>query len=143
MNKYYHDIDDVLYDKFRHCKWADNINLAQRLQRLADDEDDVGFNTALLHIGMLLQIISAALNIKKPEIDKLMEPSARVRQRKMEIIVKEINEKINLRYDFDEDTEILRALFTYQDNGYLLLDKSHFLNLILEKSNDIDSLDKI
>lgn len=143
MNKYYHDIDDEKYDEFRVFKWTDNRNVAKRLTQLSENEDDVGFNTALLHLGMLLQIIAAALNIKKPEIDKLMEPESRSRQRKMEIIVKELNEKINLRYEFDEDVEILIALFTYKDKGYLLLDKSAFIDLILEKSNDIDSLDKI
>lgn len=144
MTKYYHDIDDEQYEKLKVCKLDDNNKVAQIFIDLAEEQNDIGFNTCLLHLGMLMQIIAAALSIKRNEIDELMETDNNAsRQRKMEIIIKELNEKINLRYEFDDNMEILKALYTYKGEGYLYIDKTKFMSLILEKSNDIESLDKI
>lgn len=143
MSKYYHNIDSDEFEELRAYKIKDNCDVARYLQDLADNEDDVGFNTSLLHLGMLMQIIAAALNIKKNEIDSLIDANDSSRQRKMEIIIKELNEKINLRYNFDEDVEILKALYTYAGEGYILIDKLYFMDLILNKARDIDALDKI
>ena len=46
----------------------------------------------------------------------------------METIVKELNQSINLRFEFPEDTEIVEGLFIYEDQSYMSLNKMEFMS---------------
>ena len=58
----------------------------------------------------------------------------KIRNRRINKIVRDLNEKINLRYEFDEDTMIVPSLAVYNNEAYLLIDKCLFVDLILEKA---------
>lgn len=143
MTKYLHNIDDEMYETLQEYKKADNKMVAKQLQQLANENRYVEFNTVLLHLGMLLQIVAASINIKQKELEEIIGDNSNSLQRKMDIIIKELNEKINLRYNFNEDTEILRYLYTYNNEGYVFIEKEMFVVLILQKTDDIVSLNKI
>ena len=61
----------------------------------------------------------------------------------MNFILKELNKKINLRYDFDDDIEIVPSLYTYQGRGYIYIDKSTFVKLLYDKDIDIQTLENV
>ena len=67
----------------------------------------------------------------------------KTRDRKMAFILKELNKKINLRYDLDEKTEIVTCLYTYEGRGYIYVDKSTFCKLLYEKDIDIETLENV
>lgn len=86
------------------------------------------FNFALLNLGSLLKIISIYFELKQDNIESYLKlEKEATRDSKMEKIVKELNTKINLRYEFPEDLEIIKGLYTYENEGYLSIDKYAFL----------------
>ena len=56
----------------------------------------------------------------------------------MEKIVKELNTKINLRYEFPDDFEVIEGLYTYKNEGFLLINKTAFLKQILIDKDEND-----
>lgn len=137
MVKYYHQISEEQFKEFTEERQADNIQSSVYLNNLAESGLDAKYNLSLLHLGMALQILSTALDIKQNEIESLFKlKKSDTRDKKMESIIKELNEKINLRYDFDEKTEVIPYLYTYQDKGYFMFDKTQFLLLLNEEEHD-------
>lgn len=53
-------------------------------------------------------------------------------------MLKELNQKINLRFELDEDTIIIPSLVIYEDEGYLMINKTLFAQLLIEKAKDAD-----
>lgn len=145
MARYYHQIDEEQFNEFTKQRKQDNIDSASYLSELAALGLDAKYNLSILHLGMTLQILATALDIKQNEIEKLFKlEKDETRNKKMESIVKELNEKVNLRYGFDEKTEVVPYLYTYKDNGYFMFDKTQFLLLLNEeKYNEIDILNKL
>lgn len=145
MARYYHQIDEEQFNEFTKQRKQDNIDSASYLSELAALGLDAKYNLSILHLGMTLQILATALDIKQNEIEKLFKlEKDETRNKKMEGIVKELNEKVNLRYGFDEKTEVVPYLYTYKDNGYFMFDKTQFLLLLNEeKYNEIDILNKL
>lgn len=145
MARYYHQIDEEQFNEFTKQRKQDNIDSASYLSELAALGLDAKYNLSILYLGMTLQILATALDIKQNEIENLFKlEKDETRNKKMESIVKELNEKVNLRYGFDEKTEVVPYLYTYKDNGYFMFDKTQFLLLLNnEKYNEIDILNKL
>ena len=61
----------------------------------------------------------------------------------MEMIIKEINNKINTRYEFDKGTEIISCLYTYEGLGYICIEKTQFLILLNEIPIDIETIENM
>ena len=103
------------------------------------------FNFALLNLGTLLQTISIFFDLKEDEFKKILElKKEQVQQRKITLIVNEINEKINLKYDLDEETNIIKEIFVYEDNTYIRLNKVKFIQLLFGRGIiDIINMDNI
>ena len=142
--KYMHDIDETEFEAIALHKQTDNIDTAKYLYDLAQEGNDKQYNFSILNLGALMQIITISLELKQNEIqDFLKLEKEQTRIRKMEAIIKELNERINLRYDFADDTVILPALYTYNNQGYLCVDKLLFLKLLNEKEMGIDSLENV
>ena len=114
------------------------------LQKFIDDKDDRRFNFTLLNIGTLMKICAIELEFKQDEIEHTLQlEKQRTRDRKMNFVLKELNKKINLRYDFDEEIEIVPSLYTYEGRGYIYIDKSTFVKLLYEKDIDIETLENV
>lgn len=145
MVKYYHEVDEKQFKEFTEQRQEDNIQSAIYLNELAEAGLDAKYNLSLLHLGMALQILSTALDIKQNEIEGLFKlTKSETRNKKMESIVKELNEKINLRYDFDENTEVIPYLYTYQHKGYFMFNKTEFLLLLNKQEHEeIEILDNL
>ena len=117
-------------DKVKEQK-KDDVELAELLNGLAKEDMHKQFNFALLNLGTLLQTISIFFDLKEDEFKKILElKKQQVQQRKITLIVNEINEKINLKYDLDEETNIIKEIFVYEDNTYIRLNKVKFIQLL-------------
>lgn len=144
MVKYLHDIDEEKYNELYEAKLADNEDVMKWLQKFIDDKDDRRFNFTLLNIGTVMKICAIELEFKEEEIENALKlEKERTRDRKMGFILKELNKKINLRYDFDEDIEIVPSLYTYQGRGYIYVDKSTLVKLLYDKDIDIETLENV
>lgn len=144
MVKYLHDIEEEKFNELYESKLVDNEDVMKWLQKFIDEKDDRRFNFTLLNLGTLMKICAIELEFKEEEIENSLKlEKSRVRDRKMNFILKELNKKINLRYDFDEETEIVPSLYTYQDRGYIYVDKSTFVKLLYEKDIDIETLENV
>lgn len=144
MVKYLHDIDEEKFNELYDAKIEDNKDVMKFLQEFIDNKDDRRFNFTLLNIGTLMKICAIELEFKQDEIESTLQlEKERTRNRKMAFILKELNKKINLRYDFDEEIEIVPSLYTYQDRGYIYVDKTTFVKLLYEVDIDIETLENV
>ena len=57
--------------------------------------------------------------------------------------MKDLNESINLRYNFAEDVEIVTDLYFIDNQGFVLLNKILFLGLISNNELIIDEIQNI
>lgn len=145
MVKYYHEIDENQFNEFTKQRKQDNIESSYYLTELAQLGMDAKYNLSILHLGMALQVLATALDMKQNEIEKIFKlEKQETRDKKMESIIKELNEKINLRYGFDDKIEVIPYLYTYKNEGYFMFDKTQFLLLLNEENYDeIDILDNL
>ena len=133
MAKYLHDIDEQTFNELFESKLADNKNVMKFLQEFIDNKDDRRFNFTLLNLGTVMKICAIELDFKLDEIENSLKlEKDKARNRKMNFILKELNKKINLRYDFNEETEIVSSLYTYKGRGYIYVDKTTFVKLLYE-----------
>ncbi len=144
MAKYLHDIDEQTFNELFESKLADNKNVMKFLQEFIDNKDDRRFNFTLLNLGTVMKICAIELDFKLDEIENSLKlEKDKARNRKMNFILKELNKKINLRYDFNEETEIVSSLYTYKGRGYIYVDKTTFVKLLYEKDIDIETLENV
>lgn len=144
MVKYLHDIDEEKFNELYESKLEDNKDVMDWFQKFLDERDDRRFNFVLLNLGTVMKICAIELEFKQEEIENALNlEKERTRDRKMNFILKELNKKINLRYDFDDDIEIVPSLYTYQGRGYIYIDKSTFVKLLYDKDIDIQTLENV
>ena len=98
---------------------------------LVEEKKHSDLNFAILNVGTLLKTISIFFDLKKNEMEKILAlENESVRQRKITVIINEINEKINLKYGFDENTEIITKIYIYEDGSYMEINKLLFVKLL-------------
>lgn len=131
MSKFLYEVDDDKFLELREERFLDNKDVCEYLQKLVDNDDDRRFNFTMLNLGTLMQICSIELEFKQEEIEKYLKlKKEQIRDRRMNNIIKELNHKINLRYEFDEKTEIIPCLYTYKGVGHIYIDKIGFCKLL-------------
>lgn len=144
MAVYLHDIEEEKFNELFEDKINDDKDVLDFLEECYKNKDDRRFNFTLLNLGTVMKICAIELELKQHEIKSYLElEKERTRDRKMAFILKELNKKINLRYDFDEETEIVPCLYTYAGRGYIYVDKSTFCKLLYEKDIDIETLENV
>lgn len=146
MSKFLYEIDDEKFEELRQDRFADNKDVVEFLSNLVADGDDRRFNFTILNLGELMKICAIELGLKNraDEISShLYVKKEQVRDRRMNKIIKELNAKINIRFTFDEDTEIVPCLYTYKGVGYIYIDKITFCNKLNEIDIDIETLKNV
>lgn len=138
----YREITDVEeFNQKQQEQIEDDKKLIQLMQEFLDDGAHRNINFVLLNIGNLLKICSIYLELKQDNIESFLKlEKESTKNKKMYIIVKEMNEKINLRYEFDEDTTVVEELYVFEGRGYIHINKAKFVSLLLEK-NLLDPVD--
>lgn len=123
----------------------DDAELVSFLSTLVEQEKHREFNFAILNIGTLMQTISVFFYLKEKEINDILQlKSDSVKQRKITVIVNELNEKINLKYGFDENAEVITKIFVYEENSYLNINKKLFVQLLFGTGFlDVSNMDNI
>ena len=80
--------------------------------------------SALLHMSLYFLLIGLSLYHL---INNNPEKSY---SRKIKKLVKDTNERINIEFDFDKETNIIKECIYYNKEFYILFDKSGFLKEI-------------
>ena len=144
MSKFLYEIDEEKFKELSKDRLADNADVCNYLDSLIEKQDDRRFNFTILNLGTLMQICAIELNFKQEEIEKYLKlEKEQIRDRRMNNIIKELNHKINMRYDFDEKTEVVTCLYTYNGIGYIYIDKIGFCNLLDTIDIKIQNLEKL
>lgn len=122
------------FTELQLLQMEDDKKFVQNLNDFMENEQHRHLNFVLINVGNLLKICSIYLDMKAEKIEQFLKiEKLQTRNRKMNNVVSELNEKINLRYEFDDNTEIIEELYVFEGNGYIKINKSKFLELLLEK----------
>lgn len=144
MSKFLYEVDYKKFEELAKDKLADNADVSAFLQKLVDDNDDRRFNFVILNLGELMKICAIELNLKSEEIDGYLKlEKEKIRDRRMNTIIKELNQKLNMRFNLDEKTELVTCLYTYQGTGYIYIDKINFCKLLYDVDIDIETLENV
>ena len=112
----------------------DDKTFVKTLSKFAEEEKHRHLNFALINVGNLLKICSIYLSLEEEKIESFLKiEKLQTRNRKMNNVVKELNEKINLRYEFDDNTQVVEEIYVFEGQGYIKIDKNLFLDLLMEK----------
>lgn len=137
--EYHHEVNNEQIEEFNANKILDNLNVLDFLYNYTEDVEQ--FNSYLFHLGQLVQIVSIQLKFKQNIINTIFEEnSEKSIKRKMMNIMKDLNETINLRYNFPEDTEIVSDLYFIDNKGCIVLNKRLFIELITDTELVVDEL---
>lgn len=131
--KIFYNIDsEEDFENFMARQHDDDVLLKEKFAEYSHRQ----FNFCLINIGIMLDIVRGYFHFERDRItDDIMSlEKDKIRNRRINKIVRDLNEKINLRYEFDEDTMIVPSLAVYNNEAYLLIDKCLFVDLILEKA---------
>lgn len=122
------------FTELQLLQMEDDKKFVQKLNEFMENEQHRHLNFILINVGTLLKICSIYLKLESEKIEQFLKiEKLQTRNRKMNNVVSELNEKINLRYEFDDNTEIIEELYVFEGNGYIKINKSKFLELLLEK----------
>ena len=131
--KIFYNIDsEEDFENFIARQHDDDVLLKEKFAEYSHRQ----FNFCLINIGIMLDIVRGYFHFERDRItnDIMSLEKDKIKNRRINKIVRDLNEKINLRYEFDEDTMIVPSLAVYNNEAYLLIDKCLFVDLILEKA---------
>ena len=85
------------------------------------------FISAMINIGTLFDIISTYCFFL--DMNSLVN-TTKSRDRKINKALNDLNKRINLEYDFDEEITIVQEGVLYQDEIYLFINKCQFIKIM-------------
>ncbi len=111
-----------------------------KLRKIFADQSHRAFQYSLINVGIMLDIVRGYFYFERQKLeDNIIKlDKDKVKNRRVNSMLKELNQKINLRFDLDEDTVVIPSLIVYQDEGYLMIDKSLFVELLIKKAEEAD-----
>lgn len=142
MNEYFEIVEtQERFEFLQESQMADDNELLTHLREQLSDHPKVNF--ILLNVGTLLQTISIFFELKQNEIESALAlEKDKIRDRRMKEMVREMNEKINLRYGLPEDTETVKKIYIYENQSYIFIQKFLFISM-LQDSVDEMNIDKM
>lgn len=111
-----------------------------KLREMFNNQGHRAFQYSLINIGVMLDIVRGYFYFEKQKLEEniIKLEKDKVKNRRVNSMLKELNQKINLRFELDEDTVIIPSLVIYEDEGYLMINKTLFAQLLIEKAKDAD-----
>lgn len=118
------------FNNFVQKQIKDDNNLREYLDNCNHKE----FTFTILNLGTLLNTVATYFGFVKKQLDDAIVLNENLRNRKISKIVKDLNEKINDRYDFEKDTNVIESVVLYQGELYVYINKSKFIRTLEIKS---------
>ena len=144
MNNFLYEVDAETAKDLADARFKDNAEVCNYLHSLIKKNDDRRFNFTILNLGEVMKIAAIEINLKQEEIKKNLKlEKEQIRDRRMNTIVKELNQKLNMRFDFSDDVNIVKYLYTYKGIGHIFIDKMGFCELLDQTDISIEHLEKI
>lgn len=104
------------------------------LRKYLDNCNHKEFTFTILNLGTLLNTVATYFNFVKEQLDEAITLNENLRSRKISKIVKDLNEKINDRYDFEKQTNVIESVILYNGELYVYINKSKFIRTLEIKS---------
>ncbi len=102
-----------------------------QLKKYFDECSHRDFISALIKIGVLFDIIGDYIDFLNDELKKVIESDDKNKKdRKINKFLNDLNKRINMEYDFDQDTFIVEEGILYDGEIYLFVRKYDFINKI-------------
>lgn len=135
-------------ENFKELKAEEEFNVFVEMQH--DDDDKLreifanqshrAFQYSLINVGIMLDIVRGYFHFERQKLeDNIIQlEKDKVKNRRVNSMLKELNQKINLRFELDEDTNVISSLVIYEEEGYLMINKSLFVELLIKKAEEAD-----
>lgn len=122
---FYKECNDKDFELFDKKQKRDDEQLKEYIQGLSHKQ----LNFTILNLGNMLQVCAMYFELKQENIESYLKlEKDKLKISRMETIIKELNQSINLRFEFNEDTEVVEGLFIYNNESYILLNKMEFIS---------------
>ena len=107
----------------------------EKIKKYFDECNHKDFISAMLHLGSLLDTIAIYCDFSRNWLQEAIENNnSRSQKRRFNKFVRDLNEKINLEYDFPDDTITIEEIVLFDGELFLFFDKSNFIkNIGLKK----------
>lgn len=103
----------------------------EKIKKYFDKCNHKDFVSAILHLGSLLDTIAIYCDFVRDQLQDAIDNSVPKNQkRKLNKFVRDLNEKINLEYNFPDDTVIIEEVILFNGELFLFFDKSNFVKTI-------------
>ena len=123
--KLFKDLTDKTEDMMEFKKKQDHDD--EMLKEYFLDCSHKEFVSAMINIGTLFDIISTYCSFL--DMNSLVN-TTKSRDRKINKALNDLNKRINLEYDFDEEITIVQEGVLYQDEIYLFINKCQFIKIM-------------
>jgi len=135
MNKLYELQTEDEFEDFKLMQYEDD----KKLKELFDKQTHREFQFSLINIGVMLDIVRTYFVFEQQKNKNILLnlEKDKVKNRRVNTILSELNTKINLRYGFDDDTVIIPCLAIYKEELYITIQKTKFITLLIENT-DVD-----
>lgn len=102
----------------------------QKIKKYFENCTHKQFISGLMHLGTLIDIMTTYLNFLKPQIDEAIKLDGVKRDRKINKHMKDLNERINIEYNFEKDVVIVEQCVLFENELYLFFNKFRFIKMI-------------
>lgn len=135
-------------ENFKELKTEEEFDVFVKMQHNDDDklreifanQSHRAFQYSLINVGIMLDIVRGYFHFERQKLeDNIIQlEKDKVKNRRVNSMLKELNQKINLRFELDEDTNVISSLVIYEKEGYLMINKSLFVELLIKKAEEAD-----
>lgn len=114
----------------------------EKLKAIFEKQSHKAFQFSLINVGIMLDIVRGYFHFERQKLeDNIINlEKDKIKHRRVNSMLKELNQKINLRFQLSEDTVIIPSLCIYKDEGYLMINKSLFVELLIKEAEKADIL---
>ena len=107
------------------------------IEKQRNDDDNVrkflencghkDFVFTLMKLGTLLNTVATYIGFVQEQLNDAIPLEGNLRNRKISKIVKDLNEKINEKYDFEKNKSIVELIVLYNGELYMFINQSKFI----------------
>lgn len=100
------------------------------VKKYLNDCSHKDFVFTLIRLGTLLNTVATYTGFVQEQLNNAIKLDNNLRNRKISKIVKDLNEKINDKYNFEKSTTIIESVVLYDNELYMFINQFKFIKTL-------------